>query len=101
MKTEIQQQGDTVTAILEGRLDTAAAPETEKEIQPLYELTGQTIVFDCSKLEYISSSGLRIFLGVLKNAKPKGSRVSIIGLNPDLKNIFAMTGFNHLFDAVK
>ena len=100
MKTEIQQQGDTVTAILEGRLDTAAAPETEKEIQPLYELTGQTIVFDCSKLEYISSSGLRIFLGVLKNAKPKGSRVSIIGLNPDLKNIFAMTGFNHLFDAV-
>ena len=100
MKTEIQQQGDTVTAILEGRLDTAAAPETEKEIQPLYDLTGQTIVFDCSKLEYISSSGLRIFLGVLKNAKPKGSRVSIIGLNPDLKNIFAMTGFNHLFDAV-
>jgi anti-anti-sigma factor len=100
MKTEIQQQGDTITAILEGRLDTAAAPETEKEIQPLYELTGQTIVFDCSKLEYISSSGLRIFLGVLKNAKPKGSRVSIIGLNPDLKNIFAMTGFNHLFDAV-
>lgn len=101
MKTEIQQQGDTVTAILEGRLDTAAAPETEKEIQLLYELTGQTIVFDCSKLEYISSSGLRIFLGVLKNAKPKGSRVSIIGLNPDLKNIFAMTGFNHLFDAVE
>ena len=101
MKTEIQQQGDTVTAILEGRLDTAAAPETEKEIQPLYELTGQPIVFDCSKLEYISSSGLRIFLGVLKNAKPKGSRVSIIGLNPDLKNIFAMTGFNHLFDAVE
>ena len=100
MKTEIQQQGDTVTAILEGRLDTAAAPETEKEVQPIYELTGQTIVFDCSKLEYVSSSGLRIFLGVLKNAKPKGSRVSIIGLNPDLKNIFAMTGFNHLFDAV-
>ena len=100
MKTEIQQQGDTVTAILEGRLDTAAAPETEKEIQPLYDLNGQTIVFDCSKLEYISSSGLRIFLGVLKNAKPKGSRVSIIGLNPDLKNIFAMTGFNHLFDSV-
>ena len=101
MNTSIQQQDGTVTAILEGRLDTAAAPETEKEIQPLYELTGQTIVFDCSKLEYISSSGLRIFLGVLKNAKPKGSHVSIAGLPPDLKNIFAMTGFNHLFDAVE
>lgn len=101
MNASIQQQDGTVTAILEGRLDTAAAPETEKELQPLYELIGQTIVFDCSKLEYISSSGLRIFLGVLKNAKPKGSRVSITGLTPDLKNIFAMTGFNHLFDAVE
>ena len=101
MNASIQQQDGTVTAILEGRLDTAAAPETEKELQPLYDLSGQNIVFDCSKLEYISSSGLRIFLGVLKNAKPKGSRVSITGLSSDLKNIFAMTGFNHLFDAVE
>ena len=101
MNTSIQQQDGIVTAILEGRLDTAAAPETEKKLQPLYDLNGQNIVFDCSKLEYISSSGLRIFLGVLKNAKPKGSRVSITGLSSDLKNIFAMTGFNHLFDAVE
>ena len=98
MKTEIQQQGDTVTAILEGRLDTAAAPQTEKELNPLYDLNGQNIVFDCSKLEYISSSGLRIFLAILKNAKPKGSHVYIRGLNDDLRQVFAMTGFTNLFE---
>jgi anti-anti-sigma factor len=55
-------------------------------------------VFDCNKLEYISSSGLRLLLGVLKNAKPKGSRVFITGINDDLRTVFAMTGFTNLFE---
>ena len=97
MKTEIQQQGDTVTAILEGRLDTAAAPETEKEIQPLYELTGQTIVFDCSKLEYISSSGLRIFLRIVKSARDKKKPVYIKGMSASIRNVLSMAGFLNLF----
>ena len=68
MKTTIQQQDGNLVAVLEGRLDTAAAAATEKELQPLYDCEGKNIVFDCSKLEFISSSGLRLFLGVLKAA---------------------------------
>jgi len=41
---------------------------------------------------------LRLFLGVLKAAKPKGSHVYITGLNADLQNVFAMTGFTNLFE---
>ena len=70
-----------MVAMLEGRLDTAASPETEKAMQPLYDCENQDIVIDCAKLEYISSSGLRIFLSVLKNTKPKGCHVYISGLN--------------------
>ena len=67
MKTTIQQQDGNLVAVLEGRLDTAAAAATEKELQPLYDCEGKNIVFDCSKLEFISSSGLRLFLGVNKS----------------------------------
>jgi anti-anti-sigma regulatory factor len=35
---------------------------------------------------------------VLKNAKPKGSRVFITGINDDLRTVFAMTGFTNLFE---
>ena len=98
MTTTIKEQDNELRAILEGRLDTAAATETEKALQPLYEANGKNIVFDCTKLEYISSSGLRLFLGVLKNAKPKGSHVYITGINDDLRTVFAMTGFTNLFE---
>ena len=98
MKTTIQEKDGNLIAICEGRLDTAAAPDTEKALQPLYDCLGHDIVFDCTKLEYISSSGLRLFLGVLKAAKPKGSHVYIQGISDDIRNVFAMTGFTNLFE---
>ena len=82
----------------EGRLDTAAAPQTEKDVEVLNDCMGHDILLDCTKLEYISSSGLRIFLGILKNAKPKGSHVFITGLSDELQKVFAMTGFTSLFE---
>ena len=98
MKTTIEQQDGNLVAKLEGRLDTAAAPKTEQELKPLYDCEGKNVVLDCSQLDYISSRGLRLFLGVLKAAKPKGSHVYITGLNADLQNVFAMTGFTNLFE---
>jgi len=97
MNTTIQEIDGNMVAILEGRLDTLASPETEKAMRPLYDCENQDIIIDCTKLEYISSSGLRIFLSVLKNTKPKGCQVYISGLNDDLRQIFAMTGFINIF----
>ena len=98
MKTTIQENEKVMVAVLEGRLDTAAAPQTEQDLKPLYGADGRDIIFDCNALEYISSSGLRLFLGVLKAAKPKGSNVCITGINENLKQVFAMTGFTNLFE---
>ena len=98
MKTTIKEQADGLVAILEGRLDTAAAPETEKAMSPLYECEGRDDIIDCTNLEYISSSGLRIFLGILKSAKPKGCHVYIKGISDDIRAVFAMTGFVNLFE---
>ena len=97
MNTILKEIDGNMVAILEGRLDTLASPETEKAMRPLYDCENQDIIIDCTKLEYISSSGLRIFLSVLKNTKPKGCQVYISGLNDDLRQIFAMTGFINIF----
>jgi anti-anti-sigma factor len=98
MKTTIQEQGGCLAAIFEGRLDTSAAPQTEQDMKPLYDANVKDVILDCTNLQYISSSGLRLFLGVLKATKPKGGHVYIKGLNADLQNVFAMTGFTNLFE---
>ena len=59
---------------------------------------GKNVVLDCNALQYISSSGLRLFLGVLKAAKAKGGHVYITGMSDDIRNVFSMTGFNNLFE---
>ncbi len=98
MKTSITEQNGYLTATLEGRLDTAAAQQAERELSSLYDCSDHDIILDCTQLEYISSSGLRIFLGILKNAKSKGHHVYIQNINDDLHNVFVITGFANLFE---
>lgn len=98
MKTTVYEKDGSMVAVFEGRLDTAAAPQCEQDMKPLIDCAGRDIVLDCSALDYISSSGLRLFLGVLKSAKPKGVHVFITGMNADLRNVFAMTGLINLFE---
>lgn len=100
MKTTIKEQNGEIVVFFEGRLDTAASPQTEKEIQPVLAVD-KDIVLDCEKLEYISSSGLRIFLSILKEAKPRGHKVSILCNDPNLLKIFTVTGFTNLFEFKK
>ena len=98
MKTTIQEQDGNVVAILEGNLDTAAAAETEKAMSPLNDVEGKDIIIDCTDLEYISSAGLRIFLGILQSAEDKGGHVYISNINDNVRGIFAITGFSNIFE---
>ena len=98
MNTTFKEENNDFVMYFEGRLDTAAAPQVEHETAALTDCTGHDIILDCSNLEYISSSGLRIFLSILKNAKTKGSHVYIRGLNDELRQVFSMTGFVNLFE---
>lgn len=83
---------------LAGDLDTAAAQETEKEFSPLMQAKGKNITLDCKELNYISSSGLRLFLSLLKSCKPNGNSLTLENLNDNIKKVFTMTGFSSLFN---
>ena len=58
------------------------------------------MTIDCTELEYIASSGLRILISILKGAKANGSKVVLKNLNDDIKNVFKLTGFINLFEFV-
>jgi len=98
MNVRIEETDGKVFAILAGSLDTAAAAETEKAMNPLYEVEGKDIIIDCSALEYISSAGLRIFLGILQNAQEKGGHVYIKGITDNVRTVFTITGFSNIFE---
>ena len=98
MTTNILEKDGALVAAFEGRLDTAAAPQVESELKPLMEASGKDVILDCTDLSYISSSGLRIFLSILKSAKSVGGRVYITGVSDEVSSVFVMTGFVNLFE---
>ena len=98
MKTTIQEQDGNMIAILEGSLDTAAAADTERAMSPLNDVEDKDIIIDCTDLAYISSAGLRIFLGILQNAQEKGGHVYIKSVNDNVRAVFAITGFSNIFE---
>ena len=98
MNTKIEEIDGKYFATLEGEMDTVAAVEAEKVLKPIYESNGKDVIIDCSGLEYIASSGLRILLSILKGAKANGSRVVMRGVNDDIKTVFQLTGFINIFE---
>lgn len=98
MTTTIQETDGRLVAILSGELDTAAARETELALQPLLKSEGKPVLIDCTSLEYISSSGLRILLGILKQSKACGSSVTLKNVNDVIREVLELTGFVSLFE---
>ena len=79
----------------EGRIDTSNAMEVEREMfQLAYEHANTPIEVDAKRLEYISSSGLRIFMKLLRMKKDK---IIIRNVSSDVYKIFEVTGFTELF----
>ena len=83
--------GSILNVALEGRLDTATAPQLETELK---EAIGSVteLVMDFSALEYISSAGLRVLLSAQKIMNRQGS-MKIVHVNDVIREIFEVTGF--------
>ncbi len=91
MKIETNQNGSIMTMELEGWLDTTAAPLLGEAVEAMPPEVTQ-LILDCSKLEYISSSGLRMFLSAHKKMSKKDGLV-LTGVNRDVRDVLEMTGF--------
>lgn len=98
MDITISNDGNIITTTLKGRLDTLQATECEAKLAPLHENADKELVLECGDLEYISSSGLRLFLSLLKDVRAKGGSLVLKNVNNEIRNIFAITGFQKLFN---
>ena len=77
-----------ITVKLVGSLDTATAPELEKQLAPVLASGVVDIVFDLAELKFISSAGLRVFSTTRKTLKERGGQASFINLQPQIQEVF-------------
>ncbi len=89
--------GDKLVVRPEGRLDSLTAPAFEAGLVPLVDRAG-VVVIECSKLTYVSSAGLRVFLTAAKTAKSKGGKIVLCALAPGVQEVFTVSGFSKIID---
>lgn len=91
MNIEKHLDNENLTLKVEGRLDTATAPELEEalnnSIDGIKELT-----LDFASLDYISSAGLRVVLKAQKIMNAQGT-MKLTGVNDEIMEVFDITGF--------
>jgi len=91
------EEGLSVLA-LEGYLDAHTAPEFEKTVQAEFQAGRKQMVVECSKLSYISSAGLGVFMSFIEEIREAGGDIKICGLTPKVYQVFDILGFSALFD---
>ena len=89
------EMGKTLV-VLKGRIDTTNADQFQQDIAPLMEGEHPDIEIDCSEMSYTSSQGLRIFLLLQKSVNSRGGKMVLRKMNPQVKEVFDITGFSNI-----
>jgi anti-anti-sigma factor len=76
-----------------GRLDTATSPRLESELVGLIERGAHRVLFDCSRLTYISSAGLKLVVVAAKRMQSANGRLVFCCINRQVSSVFQVTGF--------
>ena len=97
MNVEVFKTEEYVLVSVEGRVDTTNAGEFEKTMMGILDEGALRIVLDCTALNYLSSSGLRVFLVVQKKMMASKGHFSLCSLQPGIKEIFDISGFSSIF----
>lgn len=93
MNIEKTENGNEITLMPVGRLDTTTAPQLEAQINA--DIDGaEKLILDFQGLEYLSSAGLRVLLGAHKAFMKRGSgELVICHVNETIHEVFELTGF--------
>lgn len=79
-----------VVVKLAGSLDTATAPDLERELEPVLNGQSKDLVFDLENLKFISSAGLRVFGMARKKLTARQGHTSYVHMQPQIEEVFAI-----------
>ena len=93
MEIKAEKDSDLIRISLIGRLDTNTSGQFEATLNGLFEKGHYNLLIDLKDLEYISSSGLRVFLGAQKKVSAEEGNMIIKNVNSTVMEVFEITGF--------
>ena len=99
MNLNLKKSENTVIIYLESRLDVHLSADIEKEINKLIENDPKSnLLLNLKDVEYMSSSGLRIFVSTMRILKENNRKLVLCNMNNAVKKIFEVVELTDMFD---
>jgi anti-sigma B factor antagonist len=96
LKIQTKRDGDTLTVVLDGELNTVTSPELNEVLESALG-DARNLSLDFEKLDYVSSAGLRVLLAAEKRVSRNG-RMEITHVNEIVRDAFDVTGLLDIFN---
>ena len=100
MKIKKEKIENFVVLKINGRVDTLHASQLESEVNKLFDNGENQVILNCKEMNYISSSGLRVFLVAQKRAIASQGKLVLCNMQASIQEIFRISGFSNLFKIV-
>ena len=101
MSLPSEKIGDILIVSPTGQVNSSNAAGIEADLLAHLEKGERRIVVDFSRLEYISSAGLRVLLVLAKKLKQEAGVLVLCGLRPHVEEVFEISGFLAILSSVK
>src|SRR6056297_938846 len=98
MKLTTKIENNLLIIALNGRLDATNAEETLQKIKNEIDRGYNQLTLDLSKMDYLSSAGIRVLITVLKEIKSLNGEMKLIALQDYPKTVLKISGFLKIFD---
>jgi anti-sigma B factor antagonist len=97
MEISERKVGEACIVGITGRLDSGTSDSLGQRLHQLIDRGERRMVIDAEKLDYISSTGLRVLLVAAKNLKTINGRIVLSSLKPHILEVFEIAGFKSIF----
>lgn len=98
VNVQFWEDGEIMKGFVEGEIDTFTAPILREELEAIHISEGLKIELDLSKVSYMDSTGLGIFVAFYKKVARENAEFKLIGLTNRLARLFEITGLSELMN---
>ncbi len=98
MELKTRKEGKVIIIELEGRLDVHLSLEIEQAVNDIIDKGEKYLLFDLKGVQYLSSSGLRIFIAAMRKLKSIDGALKLANMSDSVKKIFKVVELIDLFE---
>ncbi len=96
----VEELGHKIILRIEGRIDAASSALLERKINQMIDEHHHHLLLDFTRVDYLSSSGMRVLLSALKKVKAEKGLFAIFSVSESVQEIVRLAGLDkilHIF----